>query len=138
MADGPTNSQLDLSAGDDPYAPYSKKANELLDDAVSRRRYRGASFFLAVAVVLFFGLLLYKLACAIASYVTSFSPWVVGMFATLVVAMSVITLALLKATFAAPNGSTDDSHELPQMAVISDSLKALSDAIAALRASISK
>ncbi len=42
MADGPTNSQLDLSAGDDPYAPYSKKANELLDDAVSRRRYRGA------------------------------------------------------------------------------------------------
>lgn len=134
MADEPTISQLDLSAGDAPDERAFAKANALLEDAASRRRYRVFSFVLSVFVVCFLGLLLFKLAWAIACYITSFSPWVVGMFATLVVAMVVITLALLKATFAVPG--SDDPKEvgtMPQASVLSDALKAMSDAVTALR-----
>lgn len=130
---------LDLSEGDNPAPGEASKANALLDDAASRRRYRRFSFFLAVVVVAFFGVLLFKLACAVITYVTSFSPWVVGMFATLVVAMSVITLALLKATFAAPGGAVpQDVEGMPQVSILSDALKAMSDAVSALRDAIGK
>lgn len=137
-SDGP-DSQLDLSDGDNPSASAAKKANALLADAESRRRYRRYSFVLAVLAVFFFGALLYKLACAVIAYITSFSPWVVGMFATLVVAMTVITLALLRAVFAAPGGDEGrDQATMPQVSVLSDALKALGDAVNALRSSIGK
>lgn len=139
MADDPVPSHLDLSGGESPSPGEASKANALLDDAASRRRYRRFSFFLAVVVVGFFGLLLFKLACAVITYVTSFSPWVVGMFATLVVAMSVITLALLKATFAAPGGTVPtDVEDMPQVSILSDALKAMTDAVSALRDAIGK
>lgn len=139
MADESVPGYLDLSGGENPSQGEASKANALLDDAASRRRYRRFSFFLAVVVVGFFGLLLFKLACAVITYVTSFSPWVVGMFATLVVAMSVITLALLKATFAAPGGTvTSEMEAMPQVSILSDALKAMSDSFSALRDTIGK
>lgn len=139
MADDSVPGYLDLSGGENPSPGETSKANALLEDAASRRRYRRYSFILALVVVGFFGLLLFKLACAVITYVTSFSPWVVGMFATLVVAMSVITLALLKATFAAPGGAaTQDVEGMPQASVLSDALKAMSDAVSALREVIGK
>lgn len=139
MPDEPTSSQLDLSAGDTPYEPDYTKANALLDDAASRRRYRRFSFVLSVVVVVFFGLVLFKLIRAVASHATTFSPWIVGMFATVVVAMSVITLALLRATFASPGGYEEKTTEsMPQVSVLSEALKALGDAVGALRETVGK
>jgi cytochrome bd-type quinol oxidase subunit 2 len=139
MTAGPTNSQLDLSAGDNPFESEANKANELLEDAASRRGYRRYSFFLAVLVVGFFGWLLFNVAGAVINNVTSFSPWVVGMFATLAVAMAVITLALLRATFAPPGGDDAKEHDnLPQVSVLSDALKVMGDAVTALRSSVGK
>lgn len=139
MAKDAVDSRFDMSAGDSPPQSDSTLANDVLADSASRRRYRRFSFVLAVTVVLALGFFLWKLICAASAFVTAISPWVVGMVATLVVAIAVITLALLKATFAAPgNGEVKDAGNMPQASLLSDALKALSDAIGALREAVGK
>lgn len=132
------DSHLDLSAGENPDPESSKAANELLADAASRRRYRRYSFGLAVLVVGFLSWILCRLIAAVTTYITSFSPWVVGMVATLVIAIAVITLALLKATFSGPSSASQPIPEMPQITILSDAIKVFGDSVRALRDTIGK
>ena len=95
---------------------------------------------MSVVVVLFLGYIIYRLMCAITTDIQFFSPWVVGIFATLVVAVTVVTLSLLRATFSPPE-SIDvkkDEPEMPQMTVLSEALKTMGTAFEALTKAISK
>ncbi len=130
----------DLSQGDIPELDESKRANALLDDAANRRKYRGGAFGLSVLVVLFLGFIIYKLMCAVTSDIHFFSPWTVGIFATLVVAVTVVTLSLLRATFSAPDRAERDKGgpEMPQMTLLSEVLKTMATAVEALTKVVSK
>ena len=131
---------LDLSAGDTPTGEATQKANELLNDAANRRKYRRWSFGLSVVVVLFLAYIIYRLMCAITTDIQFFSPWVVGIFATLVVAVTVVTLSLLRATFSPPENidAKRDEPEMPQMTVLSEALKTMGTAFETLTKVISK
>jgi hypothetical protein len=127
-------SGLDLSEGETPTPQDVKKANELLDDAANRRKYRWWSFSLSVLVVLFFGVTISRLMCAVVADIQHFSPWIVGIFATLVVAVTVVTLSLLRATFSPPESPAAQrgEPEMPQATMFSEALKAIAAALEAL------
>lgn len=132
-------SALDLSAGSEPPGKDLKKANQLLDDAASRRRYRLLSVVVTVVVVLFLCLLLYRIVCAITLNISYFSAWIVGIFATGVIAVTVLTLALLRATFASPVVESDTPDmSAPQLSIAAELLKALGGAIEGLGKTVGK
>ena len=137
--DNPVLKQWDLSAGDAPPSKESEKANALLEDAASRRSFRRAAFGLATFAALFLSYMLFKLVCAIEGHVKDMSPWLVGIFATMVVAITVTVLSLIRATFSSPGTSdTGSSDDMPQTAVLSELLKTASGAIEALSKAVSK
>lgn len=138
-ADNPVLKQWDLSAGDAPPSKESEKANALLEDAASRRSFRRAAFGLAAFAALFLCYMLFKLVCAIEGHVKDMSPWLVGIFATMVVAITVTVLSVIRATFTSP-GTSDagGADDMPQTAVVSEVLKTLSGAIEALSKTLGK
>ena len=141
MANEVTSSD-DLSAGSEPSQEAAKKVEELLSDAASRRRYRGISVTLTLMVVVFLCYLLSRIACAVTFDIAHFSPWIVGIFATVVVAISVLTIALMRATFAPPNIESDseksNKDSLPQLSAVSEALKAIGGAIESLGKTVGK
>lgn len=110
MADEPIAPEDDLS-GADPSEAAENAANAALNDAKSRSTYRTLATVCAIAVIVLLGVLLFCLVRAAAFELSRVNNAVVALVASLVVAITVLAIALLRATFAS-NLKEDKGAEL--------------------------
>ncbi|MES2412445.1 MAG: hypothetical protein V4614_01495 [Pseudomonadota bacterium] len=115
----------DLSGDGNPDQSVIDNANAALRDQKWRSTYRTVATLCAVLVMGLLGLLLYALICAVTNELSRVNNAVVAVVASLVIAITVLAIALLRATFQSAKTTDKESEfSLPNMEVI----KALRDA----------
>ena len=126
----PSPESYDLSAGTHPSPQESEKAQEILNDAKARRRFRLASTTLAIGVVAFLCGALFCVIQVLTAGIALVTVASVGMVVTLTVAITVLTIALLRSTFASISAVSDANSGIP--APPAEVLKAVGGAIEAV------
>lgn len=101
----------DLSLGDTPPAQIGQSVDNLLAESRSRRRHRTFSAFLVFAVVACLVAGVRKLLSGLSKNLQHIDPAAVGLVASLVIAISVLTLTLVKYAFSTEAKSEEKGKE---------------------------
>jgi len=99
----------DLSLGDSPPAQIGQSVDNLLAESRSRRRHRMCSAILVFVVVAFLVAGVRKILSGLSKNLQHIDPAAVGLVASLVIAISVLTLTLVKYAFSEPK--TDEKSK---------------------------
>lgn len=123
----------DLSGAGEPPAHVSARANAVLIDEKLRTRYRTGATALAVSVITGLFVLLCRLVWALACNLSLVEGPSVALVASLVVAISVLSIALLRFTFAPlidPEKPVEqDKASDPLPGNVAEALKALGELV---------
>lgn len=121
----PPSDAYDLAGGDDPPPGDRKTLEEILQESQSRRAHRRAAAVLVYIVVGALTLSVLRVVFKLAHDIQHISPSAVAMVASLVVAISVLTIALAKFSFGLGRQASRDATGTKDDAVSSPAVEAL-------------